>query len=63
MSEGEIDPAKDFGSIRSLSFVQSRMGGDNGVDGTVVGVSAFEGCVNLARVDIEDVGALSLIHI
>ncbi|MBQ3343572.1 MAG: leucine-rich repeat protein [Kiritimatiellae bacterium] len=56
LSEG-IDPSVGFGSIRSLSFVPTRASGNSGVDGTVVGASAFEGCVKLERVDIEDVGA------
>ncbi|MBQ2624510.1 MAG: leucine-rich repeat protein [Kiritimatiellae bacterium] len=57
VSNGDVDPSKDFGNIRSLSFVPSRGGNGNGVNGTVVGASAFEGCVNLSRVNIADVGA------
>ena len=57
VAEGTVDPAKDFGCIRSLSFVPTRIANGDRVDGTVVGASAFEGCVNLERVDVEDVGA------
>ena len=51
-----MEPFSAFGNVRTLSFVQGRVGGAD-VDGTVVGASAFEGCVNLERVDIRDVGA------
>ena len=55
-NEVNIDQNTNHGRIRSLSFIQGRSGGA-GVNGTVIGASAFEGCVKLARVDIEDVGA------